>query len=274
MRAFALVVALLGTVSPLSVAAQSSETLADVRQQLSVLYVEVQRLKRELSTTGAPQGSVSGGSALARLDGIEAQLQRLTGKTEELEFRIEEIVRDGTNRIGDLEFRLVELEGGDVSQLGETTTLGGDFGPVPVTPLPGSPALANETELAVGEQADFERAFAALEGQDFRVAADQFAAFSQTYPGSPLEAEAHLRRGEALEGSGDVKNAARAYLESYSGYPNSRVAPEALFRLGSALGKLGQTNEACVTLNEVSVRHPGDEFAFEAQGQMQSLGCS
>jgi len=271
MRALALVVALMGSVSPLGVSAQSDETLADVRQQLSVLYVEVQRLKRELSTTGAPQGNVSGGSVLSRLDAIEMEVQRLTGKTEQLEFRIEEIVRDGTNRIGDLEFRLVELEGGDLSQLGETTTLGGDQGNLPVT-QPTAPT--DSTELAVGEQADFERAFAALEGQDFRSAADQFAAFNQTYPGSPLEPEAHLRRGEALEGAGSMPDAARAYLESYSGYPQSRVAPEALYRLGSALGKLGQTNEACVTLNEVGVRHPGHEFALEAQSQMQSLGCS
>ncbi|CUI69784.1 tol-pal system protein YbgF [Cognatishimia activa] len=271
MRALALVVALMGFVSPLSVAAQSEETLADIRQQLSVLYVEVQRLKRELSTTGAPQGSVSGGSVLTRLDAIEAEMQRLTGKTEQLEFRVNEIVRDGTNRIGDLEFRLVELEGGDLSQLGETTTLGGDFGEqVPSA----NPTPSENTELAVGEQADFERAFAALEGQEFRVAADQFAAFTQTYPGSPLEAEAHLRRGEALEGAGEMPNAARAYLESYSGYPQSRVAPEALYRLGSALGKLGQTSEACVTLNEVEIRHPGHEFAAEAKSQMQSLGCS
>ncbi|SHG51295.1 tol-pal system protein YbgF [Cognatishimia maritima] len=272
MRAIALVVALMGSLSPIAVAAQSNETLADIRQQLSVLYVEVQRLRRELSTTGTPQVGVSGGSVLERLDAIESEVQRLTGKTEQLEFRIEEIVRDGTNRIGDLEFRLVELEGGDVSQLGKTTTLGGDFGelPAPVNPTPETPG----SELAVGEEADFQRAIAALEAQDFQAAADQFASFTLSYPGSPLEAEALLRRGEALEGLGNQPDAARAYLESYSGYPQDAVAPEALYRLGRALGLLGQTNEACVTLNEVGLRHPGHEFAFEAQSQMQSLGCS
>ncbi|MGH1444585.1 MAG: tol-pal system protein YbgF [Cognatishimia sp.] len=270
MRAFALVVMLMGSVSPVAVSAQQSETLADIRQQMSVLYVEVQRLKRELSTTGAPQGNVSGGSVLARMDAIELELQRLTGKTEELEFRIDRVVADGTNRIGDLEFRLVELEGGDVSQLGETSTLGGELEKVAVPVEPETPS----TELAVGEEADFNRAFASLESQDFGMAADQFATFSQTYPGSPLEAEAHLRRGEALEGAGITADAARAYLESYSGHPQSRVAPEALFRLGATLGKLGQVNEACVTLGEVEARHPGDAFVADAQAEMQRLGCS
>ena len=92
--------------------AQVDETLADVRQELTVLYVEVQRLKRELSTTGAASVNTGGNSVLDRVNAMESELQRLTSKTEELENRINRIVSDGTNRIGDLEFRLVELEGG------------------------------------------------------------------------------------------------------------------------------------------------------------------
>ncbi len=114
-------------VLPVSVWAQDrDETLADIRQELSVLYVEIQKLKRELSTTAGASSGGSGGTFLDRISAIEAELQSVTAKTEELELRINRVVQDGTNRIGDLEFRLVELEGGDVSQLGETTTLGGD----------------------------------------------------------------------------------------------------------------------------------------------------
>ena len=35
-----------------AVAQDRAQTLADIRQELTVLYVEMQRLKRELSTTG------------------------------------------------------------------------------------------------------------------------------------------------------------------------------------------------------------------------------
>lgn len=274
MRGIALAIFLMCQLAPVSVSAQQEETLADIRQQLSILYVDVQRLKRELSTTLAPQGSENEVSVLARIDAIELELQRLTGKTEELEFRIERIVQDGTNRIGDLEFRLVELEGGDVSLLGETTTLGGDVaGTIDQLEDTGS-GDGIPTELAVGEEADFRRAYAALEAEEYQAAADQFRAFNQTYPGSPLSAEAYLRQGESLEGIGATSEAARAYLESYSGHPNNYTAPEALFRLGSALGKLGQFREACVTLNEVEVRHPGDEFVDAAQAEMLTLQCS
>ena len=110
-----------------TMAQEREQTLADIRQELTVLHVEVQRLNRELSTTGAPSPSLAGSSVLDRVTAIETELQKLTAKTEQLQFRIQSIVKDGTNRIGDLEFRLVELEGGDLSTLGETTTLGGDI---------------------------------------------------------------------------------------------------------------------------------------------------
>ncbi|MDA5556966.1 tol-pal system protein YbgF [Shimia sp. MMG029] len=250
------------------------ETLADVRQQLSVLYVEIQQLKRELSTTGAPGTVTAGASTLERVDVIEQQLQVLTNKTEELQYRVERVVEDGTNRIGDLEFRLVELEGGDLSQLGETTTLGGAI--AAATPAAGEDDGSGDgepTELAVGEETDFNRAMTALDNGEYTSAADQFASFVQTYPGSPLESEAHLRRGQALEGAEDKTGAARAFLEAYSGAPVAGTAPEALFRLGKSLGALGQANEACVTLNEVGVRFPGGVFVSEAQAEMANLQC-
>ena len=54
----------------LSVAQADKETLADIRQQLEVLYVNIQTLKRELSTTGSPNVSVQGSGTQQRLDSI------------------------------------------------------------------------------------------------------------------------------------------------------------------------------------------------------------
>lgn len=254
-----------------NVAAQD-QTLADIRQDLTLLNIEIQRLKRELSTTGASGAGSASGSVLDRVNALETQLQRLTGKTEELEFRIDRVVRDGTNRIGDLEFRLVELEGGDVSQLGETSTLGGEA-PSQVAAATPAPATTGDTQLAVGEQADFDAAQAALEAGDADTAAAGFSRFREVYPGSPFEPQALLGLGKALDAQGDVRSAARAWLDSYSGYPQSTVAPEALFRVGEALGRLGKPQEACVTLAEVGARFPGDPFVAEAANVRAQLGC-
>ncbi|MDW3183687.1 tol-pal system protein YbgF [Roseobacter sp.] len=265
---------------PLSVAAQDDQTLADIRQEMTVLYVEIQKLRRELSTTGGASVNTGGASVLDRMTAIEAEMQRLTSKTEELEFRINRIVEDGTNRLGDLEFRLVELEGGDIAALGETSTLGGD---IPATVAPAAPAPGTGTatalpeggtQLAVGEEEDFKKAQAALAEGDFQQAVTLFENFSQTYPGGPLAAGADLGRGEALEGLGDTREAARAYLSSFSVAPTGPLAPQSLFRLGRSLGGLGQTQEACVTLGEVGLRFPTDPAAEQARAEMQRLGCA
>lgn len=261
-------------------AQDKSETLADIRQELSVLYVEVQKLKRELSTTGAAGDLNTSGSVIDRVGSIESELQRLTARTEEMQLRIDKVVSDGTNRIGDLEFRLVELEGGDTSKLGETTTLGG--GAMPQTGGGGiqsadtgnSSTTAEPSEaLAVGEKADFDAAEAALAEGDNAGAAQLFSDFLATYPGSPLAPRAYLARGEALEASGDVKQAAKSFLDAFSADKDGPEAPKALFRLGRALGQLDQTEAACQTLGEVETRFPGSDPAAQARSEMQSLAC-
>lgn len=268
---FCLVLAL-----PLSLAAQDrQQTLADIRQDLTVLNIEVQRLRRELSTTGGSSVGGGSGTLLDRVQAIEAELTRLTSKTEELEHRITRIVTDGTNRIGDLEFRLVELEGGDVSQLGETSTLGGETAaPAPAEPVTLAPLDAGDgPQLALSEEEDFRRAEAALAEGDNATAAERFRVFNETYPGGPLGPAASLGRGKALEAMGDTREAARAYLNAYSAAPEGAVAPTALLSLGRALSALGQTEAACQTLSEVEAKFPQAAEVADAQAELQKLSC-
>nr|WP_050900865.1 tol-pal system protein YbgF [Oceanicola sp. S124] len=270
--------------APLSqpaVAQDQAATLADIRQQLTVLNVEIQGLKRELSTTGAPSQLATGGSQLDRVNAIEAEMRRLISHTEELEHRIDRVVSDGTNRISDLEFRLVELEGGDLSKLGETSTLGGGTLPqqsgglTSAAPLPSAPVEGGSApQLAISEQADFQAAADKLAQSDFTGALTAYETFKATYPGSPLSPAADLGRGRALEGQGDVKTAARAYLDAFSAAPKGDTAPESLYRLGVLLGKLGQQSESCVTLGEVGNRFPASDWASQAAQARIGQGCS
>ncbi len=259
---------------PLSAASQD-ETLADIRQQLTVLYVDIQRLRTELSTTGGLTQGTVGNTPLDRLNAIESELQRLTSKTEELEFRINRITVDGTNRIGDLEFRLCELEEGcDIALLGDTPSLGGIDNSTAVPSASEAPEPETGPALAVGEEADFQRAQDALANGDFRRAADLLETFSAAYPGSPLAPRAEFVRGQAFEGLGEMVAAARAYLTSFSAEPTGAQAPEALYKLGFALGQLGQVNDACLTLAEVETRFPGNAILTDVNSTMTNLGCS
>lgn len=262
---------------PAPVLAQDrAQTLADIRTELTSLNAEFNALKQELVSTGAVQSGIAGGSALQRMDTMEAAITTLTAKAEELELRLNRVVADGTNRLGDLEFRLCEMEEGcDIGAIGQTAPIGGVAGAPAAPTVSPSPAPApGGAELAVSEQADFDRAKEVLGQGDFRTAADLLATFATTYTGGPLTYEAHFLRGEALSQLGETANAARAYLESFSGEPDGPRAPEALVKLGQALGQLGQTPEACVTLTEVGVRFPGSPSAQAATAAMQGLGCS
>lgn len=259
-------------------AQDKAETLADIRNELGQLAAEFNALKAELIASGAATNGTAGGDALTRMDTIEAELARLNARTEEVELKLNRVVSDGTNRIGDIEYRLCEAtEGCDPANLGATPVLGGDTGAAaPVVTDAGAAPAADTTggaELAVSEQADFDRAKEVLGQGDFPGAAALFATYAQSYPGGPLIPEAHYLRGEALSKQGDTANAARAYLDAFSAAPEGPFAGDALLKLGEGLGALGQVPEACVTLAEVGSRFPGSMAATQATVAMQGFAC-
>ena len=259
---------------PVWATAQDTQTLADIRQELEFVYGEIVSLKRELSTSGASGLSSSSGPALQRIDALEAEVRRLTGSVEQQQFRINNIVKDGTNRVGDLEFRLCELESGcDVTTLDRAAPLGGG---VPAT----KPAVSNQvttqldtSDATDSERATFQRALAALEAKNYASAAQQFDGLIANFPGGPLTGEAHYWKGVALAGTQDWRGAARSFLESFSGAPQGTKAPEALFRLGLSLRELGQNEEACLMLAEVPIRYPSAAVVSKAQAEHAALGC-
>ena len=260
-------------------AQSKGETLADIRNELGQLAAQFNALKAELVSTGAATNGAAGGDALTRMDTIEAELARLTARTEEVELKLNRVVSDGTNRIGDIEYRLCEAtDGCDPANLGATPTLGGDSGGA-VAPVATGTAAAPATdatggaEMAVSEKEDFDRAKEVLGQGDFPGAAALFATYAESYPGGPLVPEAHYLRGEALSKQGDTANAARSYLDAFSAKPDGPIAPDALVKLGEGLGALGQVQEACVTLAEVGARFPGSMAATQATVAMQGFGC-
>lgn len=262
--AFAAVLIACMAVLPASGQTQA-QTLEDVRLDINTLGEMMQELRGELLTTsnsGVSQDSV--GTILQRLNNLEADLSAALGLVETLEFRVVQIADDATRRIGDLEFRLTELEGGDTGSL--TTP----------PPLGGKTNIGNDGhELASDEQRSFDAGVAMYDTGEFQAAAEQFATFTTTYPGGPLTSEAQYRRGLALAGLQDWGGAARSYLDSFSGAPDGPFAPVSLYELAASLGALGQTDQACLTLNEIGIRYQNVSVDLGAQilTQKQTLAC-
>lgn len=249
------------------------QNLGGVRADLDVLNRQIAELRAALVSSGGGRGLPSApATALTRLDQLEAELRRLTNRVEVLQNDLGRVVTDATNRVGDIEFRLTELEGGDVGALAKPEPLGGGL-TAPAAPAPVAPPPGGGGELAVSEQADFDAAVSAAEAGDNARAAQLFGTFAATYAGGPLATEAQLRRGEALAATGDQRGAAASFLDAFSGAPEGPAAPQALFRLAGALAALGKTEEACLTLTEVTIRYPGSPQAGQVPGQRATLAC-
>lgn len=266
-----------------SASAQDKQTLADIRTELRQVTADLLSLRGQLNASGQAGYAAAGGdSAIDRMDTMEARLQQLTGQTEELQNRIDRIVRDGTTRIGDIEFRLCEMEEGcDLGSL-NTPPLGSQSGggALPSSNQSGMlnggasrPATPSAGAATTAEKADFDRARGVLGQGDFRTAADLFAAVAKTHAGGPLTAEALFLRGAALDSAGDLPAAGAAWLESFAADPNSPQAPDVLLGLSRAVAASSDAKNGCPFLFEILVRFPDAVQAGEAQKRIAATQC-
>lgn len=271
-------------------AAAADRSVGDIREELALLDAQVQQIREALVATGPAQGLPrEPATALQRLDQLEAALRRLTDRVDVLTNDLARVIAEASNRADDIEFRLTELEGGDVSLLQgrDPAPLGGgltaapapgtsDATPfvVPAPPVPTGPDQGGAPQMAVGEQADFDAARAALEAGEHDRAAELLDAFLVTYPVGPLSNEARFLKAEAFAAKGDWRSAARSYLDAFSSAPEADTAPRALYQLAVSLGRLGQTEEACLTLTEVDIRYPGSPVAASVAEERRSLACN
>jgi tol-pal system protein YbgF len=220
----------------------------------------------------------------ARLSDLEAEVRRLTAMLEEVQNRQRLIAEEAARRFSDIEFRLTELEGGDVGGLQPVPPLGG------VGSWPGGAAVGvaqgtdvgtvapRDTQLAavsVAEQGDLDRAAADVQQGRYDQAEERLRRFLRDYPASPLTGDAWYWLGESQLVRGAAGEAARSYLSGYNADRRGPRAPHNLFGLGVSLGRLGQINEACLTLREVGAQFPSapDGLVAKAESEADALAC-
>ncbi len=267
MRMFRLMAICLALTAALMAPARA-DSVADLRQELNNLSAAVAELARELSSGEAASEPGFDGNLIDRVERIREELARLTARTEELEFRIRRAIDEASNRLGDLEFRLTELEGGDPSEMAPARPLADVAAP------PSDPETGETPQLAASERIAYDEARALAEDGDYDAAADALKAFLDAYPGSPLGGDASMLLGETQRARGAEPDAARAYLNLYLAAPDGADAPRALLALGDSLGRLEQVSEACVMFDELLERFADSPEAQEATEARARLDCS
>ncbi len=96
-----------------------------------------------------------------------------------------------------------------------------------------------------------------IENAEYDNAKFIFKNFVKNFPNSIFLPEVFFYLAETYYNTNDWKLAANSYLESFSLDPKGDFAPKALFGLAVSLGALKEFDQACLTLEEVNLRFPG-----------------
>ncbi|WBU56842.1 tetratricopeptide repeat protein [Paracoccus sediminicola] len=266
-------------------------TLADMQEDLRAVAADLQSLRAELIASGAQGFSAAGGdSAIDRMNALEARIAILTEQTELLSNRIRKVVADGSNRVGDIEFRLCELdENCDLGalmtrELGRQATGEALLGQVPppadlpsdistaTLPPPEEPS-GNGTPPTEEEAREIAAARAAIDEGAWAAASEQLDHLVQAHAGGPLTAEALFLLGVARQEGGATEQAAEAWLRAFSAEPDGAFAPRSLIALSRAVAQIGDASDACPYLGELTRRFPDAPEATDAATLEADAGC-
>ncbi|HLS19615.1 MAG TPA: tol-pal system protein YbgF [Paracoccaceae bacterium] len=292
-------------VAPLPASAQSSwgnaASPANLQNRIDALDAEIADLRARLGQ-GASDGSASlAGTSSSRFAVLEGEIRRLTASVEELQHRVRLIGEEAARYFSDIEFRLTELEGGDITTLKPVPPLGSppedrgsDAGSGAEPPasgiVPGPEGQGSFEGIEVPasgegdrrsesaspeEQGDLERAVEDVRQGRYDLAEERLRSFLKDYPDSSLKPTAWYWLGESQFVRGQHSDAARSFLNGYNADNSGQRAPHNLYRLGVSLGRLGQKSEACATLRELDNRFPSasDGIREQAAAEADALGC-
>ncbi|MGE3302632.1 MAG: tol-pal system protein YbgF [Hyphomonadaceae bacterium] len=188
-----------------------------------------------------------------RVDMLEAELRRVTGENEQLQFALRKAQDENIL----LKRTIDDLNGNSP------------------TPPPVPSAAASGVTVDADPKVAYAKAYAFIQSADHRGAVDAFTAFLQAYPNAPQAPDARYNLGQALLVLGQPAEAASQFLAILQNAPKAAAAASAMVRLGVALNRMGQKKEACSTLGAVSQKYPkaAPTVKTAAANQIKAIGC-
>ena len=230
---------------------------------------------------------------LNQVDALNAELNKLRGKIEELGNSIANAEKRQKDMYLDLDTRLrrVEQQGGggasrktdeSIAALAERVRKleQGAAIPAPINTAAGSETPAPGTAIAVAPvpaagaespQRAYEVALASYRGGDFQGAINGFQNFLKQFPQHTLAVNAQYWIGDAYFQLRDYKSAIEAQKKLLSSYPDNPKASDALLNIGSSELGLGDTAAARKSWEELISRYPGTEAAIKAKQRLARL---
>ncbi len=236
-------------------------------QALVAMEERLERLEKLVA-----EGAGASGTSLADAN---AEVARLRGRIEQLEFEMQEMgqlfeqiqITFEERQLND-EARLRQLEGLLGVQPPEAVRLRPGEQGATGTPVPADVEAPVKVDTPVTPEERLQAANEHLAAG--RVAAGRAMANGvlQSEAGMPAKAHAQYLVGESWMADEEYVKAVEAYRAVIDQHGSSPWAPEAMLRIGDAFGMLGRKNDAKVFYESVITRYPKSEAAGTARRRL------
>lgn len=222
---------------------------------------------------------------------LETELRNMTGRIEEVGFKIDQVRTRLDKLVEDVDFRLSEIERGLAGGQPSAAAPAGEgavadaarsegAAPAGLPPedvrKPGVLGTVTESDVANAGTASaavaaapraapepepilprgtaeeqYNFATRLLRQGDFNDAQRALQEFLGAHPDDRLAPNAQYWLGETYYVRNDFRRAAEIFLAGYQKFGDSSKAPDSLLKLGMSLAKLGETSDACSTFDKV-----------------------
>lgn len=225
----------------------------EMRQDLRALEERLRRIESQLSSQGLL-------NLLNQVAELRAELARLRGLQEELQYTLAQTQRRQKDLYEDLDNRVREL----AARSQATTPAAEAIQLQPSRTLLGSGSEQNETK-------SYEAALAQFRAGDYAGAARGFQSFLRDYPSGSLAANALYWLGLAQATLGNYPAAVESYQRLLNDFPTSSKVPDAMLSLARARIQLGEANVAQTLLDQLVARYPQSRAAENARRLLATL---
>ena len=220
----------------------------------------------------------SAGQTEIRIQQMETQIRKLTGKVEKQSYEINALNLKLKNlndiKPPQMNAPVSNKMGEEVSsapQASSSNPLGLDFAAQDPKGMQTKTVVSSNNNAT----AQYEKAYADLKMTNYEDAEKGFEQFLNGHSDHVLAANAKYWLGETFYARGNFKKAARIFAEGFQTYPESAKSADILLKLGLSLKGLDKNNDACVALGQVPVKFPlaNEAILKRAEQERNQLSC-
>ena len=292
------------------------DKMNELLDRLEKIQKDIQTLEKAVYSKNAslPSDNVIVNEALtrqlAKISDLEKQIQQLTSKFEENNFKVQQLSDQLSKVSNDSQLRLQQLENNKTVsdkvsppkeviveknipvKKNETNILNTEEinqeeeNVIQKQPVQSENIKLKEKEkvnkpktkvlpkVSIAEQ--YKYAMSIMKSGDFEKAEIAFKEFVDTHSKHELAGSAQFWYGETFYIRQLYEDAATAFLDGYQKYPNSPKAPENLLKLGVTLAELGETEQGCKMIVNLKKAYPKTDAAIlqKSSYEKKRFNCS